>query len=86
MRRYTFNINGTVRVRLTQAGREEHKRQWSSLMGNNLARASVPPYSPPQEDRTGWSEWQLWDLMQAFGPSMALGAALMFETEIEMVK
>jgi hypothetical protein len=39
---------------------------------------------PPKEDAEGWSEWQLWVLMQEFGPHMGLGFLAVIETEIEV--
>lgn len=64
-----FNINDTVRVRLTDYGR-------AALRGE---------FKPPKQDEDGWSDWQLWALMQAFGDRVNVGFPLCFETEIEIV-
>ncbi len=76
-----FNINHTVRVKLTERGRLEHRKNHDEIA------ASFPnskiTYSPPAEDADGWSEWQLWDLMQHFGEITGMGSALCFETFIE---
>ncbi len=77
-----FNINEKVRVRLTQRGkalhREDHAKFWAHL-GDK-----APQYIPPREDESGWSEWQMWHLMQDFGPHITLGSQPPFETEIEI--
>ncbi len=77
-----FNINSTVRVRLTDHGRRllriEHEKFWA-----NTARPDYP-YTPPKEDEGGWSEWQLWCLMRELGPHIDFGGLLPFETVIEL--
>lgn len=71
-----FNINKTVKIKLTDYGREIHYRQWQAIMPHL-------PYRPPQEDEDGWSEWQLWDVMSQFGPHVGLGMRLPFDVAIE---
>ncbi len=77
-----FNVNDKVRVRLTEHGktlhREDHAKFWAHL------GKKEPPYISPGEDENGWSEWQMWALMQDFGPHMTLGSPVPFETEIEI--
>lgn len=78
------NINGMVRVRLTDLGRKtlailraqenEHLAAAGSRVRISLAVAEVD----------GWSEWQLWELMAKFGEFCGNGSPLMFETEIEL--
>lgn len=68
-----FNINNSVRVKLTDTGRHHNRQEH--------------PRSAPflKEDADGWSRWQLWDLMHTFGSLLSLGAGrLPFETEIEI--
>jgi hypothetical protein len=48
-----FNINDRVKVKLTLYGR-------SKLFENEF-------YFLPEEDEDGWSEWQLWVLMEQLG-------------------
>lgn len=86
-----FNINDTVRVRLTDYGRAVLRDDWQST--TNIYYASPErsaalrgEYKPPKEDEDGWSEWQLWALMAAFGDRMNLVFPLCFETEIEIVE
>lgn len=75
-----FNINRRVRVKLTDKGRhylcEEHIKFW--------AEAGRPmEYRAPKEDADGWSEWQLWDLMNRLGGACTMGFRIPFETTIE---
>jgi hypothetical protein len=71
-----FNVNYTVKVKLTDHGREIHFWHWQSIMPHL-------PYMPPKEDEDGWSKWQLWDLMSQFGPHVGLGMKLPFDAFIE---
>jgi hypothetical protein len=84
-----FNINDTVRVRLTDYGRAVLRDDWQSTTNIYYARpeqrAIRGEYKPPKEDEHGWSEWQLWALMEAFGEHTGHGCRLCFETEIEIV-
>lgn len=74
-----FNVNSYVRVRLTDHGRKLHRQGWEKWIAQF---PNFPDYVPPKEDAGGWSEWQLWDLMNVFGPFMGNGRETPFETEI----
>lgn len=66
---FFLNLNQTVRVQLTQFGRDHHRKKMRDLY------AGVPGYTytaPPEHD--GWSSWQLWELMSRFGDVMYHGA------------
>lgn len=76
-----FNINRTVKVRLTEHGRAIHRKNHDELMGEI---ASEYPYTPPVEDSAGWSTWQMWVLMREFGPFIGNGFVAPLETEIEI--
>ena len=65
-----INLNDNVRIRLTDLGRKK-------LKDNGR-------YQFLEEDADGWSEWQLWDVMSTFGPSMTLGFEIPLETTIEV--
>jgi hypothetical protein len=67
-----FNINDKVRIKVTGYGCEilEHK---------DLAWLEKP-------DEDGWSEWQLWVVMETFGPYIHLGREVPFETTIEILE
>lgn len=79
-----FNINEHVKVKLTNYGRtvlaEEHALFWEKA-----GHPKPPEYTPPKEDREGWSKWQMWALMQAFGSHISLGGENCFETTIELM-
>ncbi len=76
------NVNDEVRVKLTARGRELHRKEHEYLF--NPWDGEVPTYRPPVEDIDGWSTWQLWRLMQCFGPRMGNGIPVPFETTMEM--
>jgi hypothetical protein len=80
-----FNVNDTVRVKLTDYGRAMHRANHD---GHNAGRArrGLPPiaYLRPKEDADGWSKWQLWELMREFGPHVGLGRDVPFATTIEI--
>lgn len=63
-------INQKVKARLTDFGRKILREQWESLQEYY---ASLPEYVPITEDDEGWSEWQLWELMEQFGPHINFG-------------
>ena len=68
-----FNINHTVKIKLTDHGRAILNRQRPSLLDRLV-------------EVDGWSEWQFWVLMQEFGNHVYNGCQLPFETEIEINK
>jgi hypothetical protein len=82
-----ININDTVKVRLTKLGRtiaaQERECIRSILARNGCVNLMLPERKP---DAEGWTEWQLWDLMQVFGPRLYHGGDPPFETEIEIVE
>lgn len=77
-----FNINDNVSVKLTDYGRtileHQHYTLYEKISGD------IPKYVPPTEDDDGWSKWQLWSLMSAFGSSIYMGSNLPFETTIKI--
>lgn len=86
-----FNVNEHVRVRLTDLGRAELRRQREELIayydakGATGVRAMLASDPVPAEDAAGWSEWQLWQLMSSLGPLCGNGLPLAFETTIEII-
>jgi len=77
-----LNVNSTVRVKLTDHGRAVHAKDHADCWGS---AGVIRPYTPPKEDAEGWSRWQLWVLMQTFGPHTYLGGRPCFEADIEVV-
>ena len=61
-----FNINDFVRVKLTDEGRRIHRERFRKLNAKVKITSNLK-YSPPVEDKDGWSRWQLWVLMEMFG-------------------
>jgi len=78
-----FNINDEVRIKLTDEGRERHRAQHDALM-NRIPASARFDYRPPVEDSEGWSKWQLWVVMETFGPHTHLGSRNCFDTTIEI--
>jgi hypothetical protein len=83
-----LNVNDTVRVRLTDLGRKT-LAVLRAKTNEGIAAMCIPGSDPPQvpltaEEVDGWSEWQLWVLMETFGEFCGNGMPLMFETEIEV--
>lgn len=78
-----FNINDTVRVRLTKRGLEIHRKLYDDLAAYYGGKLPYP-YRRPKRDREGWSEHQLWSLMQDFGPYISMTGEPPFETTIEI--
>ena len=66
-----FNINNIVRVKLTDHGRSIHRERFRKLNAKRKVTSDIK-YSPPVEDKDGWSRWQLWALMEAFGEHSGL--------------
>jgi hypothetical protein len=64
-----FNINDYVYVRLTEKGR-------AILHSQSM--------SAPAENENGFGKWQLWCLMNTFGPHLCNGAKVPFETTIKI--
>lgn len=63
-----FNINDVMYVKLTDYGRQ--------LMASDRYPVTKVP------DKDGYTKWQMWELMQHFGPQCGLGQTLPFETTI----
>lgn len=74
-----FNINGYVSVRLTASGKLIHRREYDEL---RKLSPRLPKYKAPKPDANGYTQWQLWHLMQTFGPAISHGAEPPFEMEI----
>lgn len=67
----TANLNDSVRFKLNDAGRKIYA-DWQAGFGGKAG--------PKKEDDEGYSRWQLWEVMQVFGPHMEMGFSLPFET------
>lgn len=71
-----LNINDTVKVKLTPYGLELYRKYWLPYCKFGC--------TPTKQDINGYTEFQLWDLMNIFGSSLYLGCKLPFDTTIEI--
>ena len=80
--RCTFNVNHTVRVKLTPIGRSELQRQHDEL------RKSFPKLGgfTYRVDDEGYTEFQMWDLMERLGHLCGMGRPVPFETDIQLAR
>lgn len=69
-----LNINDTVKVKLTEHGKNLIKRRPEYYNWKLIT------------DENGYSEWQLWHLFQTFEGHLGLGFTLPFETEIILIE
>lgn len=79
----TFNINDKVKVQLTELGRRILDDQHWALESRFQAVKQFGRYDP-KDDSEGWSEWQLWELMNKFGGHLGNGRPLPFHTIIRI--
>ncbi len=80
---FPFNINASVKVRLTPRGRQlliEEDARWARLIRSRGGQ--WPVYQLPVEDKDGWSVWQMWDLMAKLGKHCGMGSKTPFETNV----
>lgn len=69
-----FNINHYVSVKLTPIGEEIVRKHWAPYS------KTYPTWLKP--DAEGWTQFQLWELMNLFGPFLDNGCQVPFETTI----
>lgn len=65
-----MNLNDTVWVQLTTFGFVVLCERWANVPGLNMTIADVKNH---HRMKNGWYEFQLWDLMNLFGPHMKMG-------------
>lgn len=71
----SVNINDFVKVVLTEQGEKVHRNCMSRLL--NL-KDSMDDKCAPDKDSDGYTKYQLWILMNTFGPYCFNGAEPMF--------
>jgi hypothetical protein len=82
-----FNVNESVRVKLTDEGRAILRRNHDELYAMLPSHVRQEyPYTPPKENMWGYVEFQMWQLMKEFGPHISMGSLVPFETEIEIIE
>lgn len=81
-----FNVNCSVKVKLTELGEailEERYDKLDEFIKSRNGKGLEYPFLV-LKDKNGYTKFQLWDLMETFGPYVGLGRELPFETEIEI--
>ncbi|MGE3840069.1 MAG: hypothetical protein AB7I50_00635 [Vicinamibacterales bacterium] len=81
----TLNLNDHVWIRLTEKGRamlRERDEQWSKLFASVHGRLTTA--TAQETENQGWSRWQLWVLIETFGPAIGIGCDPPFETTIQL--
>jgi len=76
-----FNMNSTVKVRLTAVGLKGLEDEHIEL-GKSIPYFRDNKFTPPKIDDDGYSQWQLHGLMQSLGHLCKLGFDLPFETNM----
>lgn len=77
---HEFNINYMVKVRLTDYGKDIYYHQYDEL--NDKFNKQIIKPTLPKVDENGYTSFQLWNLMEIYGPYMRMASALPFETNI----
>lgn len=78
----TLNLNSYVRIKLTEFGLKELKKQHNKLKKKN---PSIGKFTPPETDKDGFCEMQLWVVMNTFGKYLYNGSPnIPFELTIQI--
>lgn len=80
-----FNINNSVKVKLTDYGKEIYYHQYDYLNQSYGKEIIEPRY--PKVDENGYATFQLWNLMELYGKYISMTGTveqntLPFETTI----
>jgi hypothetical protein len=79
----SFNLNKVIRFKLTDQGLAIHRADWeeiNSLSQGGLAR--LGPYQTPKVDDEGYTEEQMWKVMEIYGSAMGMGLGLPFDLTV----
>lgn len=76
----SINVNETVWVKLTKTGEQFLKRQHD--IASRDPQTITKPFKLPKTDDDGYSQWQLWSLMETFGGAFNLAIEPPFDTTI----
>ena len=72
-----FNINDYVNIKLTEAGIAILKRRHDNILkayaGNPEVLKTLGEFKTPEVDENGYTQMQMWEVMQAFGNYMYNG-------------
>lgn len=78
---YNVNLNHTVKVRLTDKGRDIYYHQ-NDKLNQQYNKIMIKPKYPVEVN--GYYSTQLWNLMAIFGEHIFMGMDIPFETTIEI--
>ena len=82
-----INLNQMVKVKLTAEGIQALRFNHIAMYKRIYNVIDIPSFTPPEVDAEGYSTFQLWWLMNQFGPHISLGKGNVFdEFSIELVK
>ena len=75
-----INLNETVKVKLTDYGKDVYYHQFDDL-NKRIIKNGGKPIEPhfPKEDENGYCEMQLWGLMDLYGNYMSMGPQNVFK-------
>lgn len=73
----SINLNDTVKVKLTDHGKDIFYHQYDEL-NESLGKQLISPCFP-RVDEEGFTKMQLWQLMKLYGPYIDLGKENPFE-------
>ena len=66
-----INLNETVKVKLTQFGKDIYTHQYNEIINKHpLLKISRPEI---KVDEKGYTEFTLWEFMNLYGPYMTIG-------------
>ena len=80
-----FNINDYVKVKLTEKGKYIYYHRFDDINEENLKggyKTIINPIELEYDDE-GYTEFQLWHLMEIFGKHLFNGCNIPFETTIK---
>lgn len=79
----TINLNDFVKVKLTDHGKDIFYHSLDEV-NDMIRRNGGKPLEPhmPKVDAEGYTSFQLWELMQLYGPHIGMGLPQPFELDI----
>jgi len=75
-----FNINDSVKVKLTDLGKEIYYHQHNEI-NEYYGKEMIKP-KMPEVDEDGYTSFQMWCLMGIYGKHISIGFNQPFETNI----
>jgi len=78
-----FNVNNHVRVKLNDIGYQRLAILWNELAkySPSLGRMVADDFKK-EADSEGYTDFQMWDFMQTFGPTISQSGPMYFEPKI----